>query len=58
MQVEVESQAEGWGRGVYIPLAIVIETELGFLRKASSRSVRIGGERNARHSSSRKEDTV
>ena len=28
MQVEVESQAEGWGRGVYIPLAIVIGTEL------------------------------
>ena len=28
MQVEVESQAEGWGRGVYIPLVIVIETEL------------------------------
>ena len=28
MQVEVESQAEGWGRGVYIPLTIVIETEL------------------------------
>ena len=28
MQVEVESQAEGWGEGGYIPLTIVIETEL------------------------------
>ena len=28
MQVEVESQAEGLRRGVYIPLVIVIETEL------------------------------
>ena len=28
MQVEVKSQAEGWGRGVYIPLVIAIETEL------------------------------
>ena len=28
MQVEVESQAEGWGKGGYIPLTIVIETEL------------------------------
>ena len=44
--------------GLICMLNIAIETELGFLRKASSRSVRIGGERNARHSSSRKEDTV
>ena len=28
MQEEVKSQAESWGRGVYIPLTIVIETEL------------------------------
>ena len=28
MQVEVESQGEGWGEGGYIPLAVVIETEL------------------------------
>ena len=28
MQVEVESQAEGWGEGGYIPLTIVIEAEL------------------------------
>ena len=33
--------------GVYIQLNIAIETELGFLREASSRSVRVEGERTA-----------